>query len=226
MIASGARDLGAQPAAKDLLDLGGGGEGRRDGRRLGLAAASAAGGARRVGDTCTLKRVHEANKVLVCILLAARPEVARDRADVLGEDVRGDRARRVPRVVRLPHMGLQLAVDAEASLATAARVRALRAQVGERRRVGEALERRVHEACVAEVLQPRAHAAQVLPLQQSRKLVGRIEEFIRRQARDRARVFVWWRKRLGRMIAVGRRVLSIRWRRGSAAGSLLWIEHR
>ena len=134
--------LRMQMAAEELLHL------RRLRESLTGSLASGLGGHT---ERRALHCLDKAEQVLVRILLAAGPEVLDDGAHVAHEHARRERFLRPLEVVALAHMTLELAVDAEAARGAAARVGALEAHVDERRRVREALQRRVYEARVAQV---------------------------------------------------------------------------
>ena len=116
------------------------------------------------------------------VLLAARPEGARDAAQPARDGARRDGAWCF-RLVHRAHVSLELAVEAVARGVAALRVRAVEAGVGERRRVREALQHRVHEARVPQVGEAWPGAADLAPLEQAAQRLGR-EEVARRRRRQ------------------------------------------
>ena len=63
-------------------------------------------------------------------------------------------------------MPFDLTVYAKVPASAHAGVRALEAQISDRRRIREALQRRVHKACVAQIGQSWACTTNVFPLKQ------------------------------------------------------------
>jgi hypothetical protein len=110
-----------------------------------------------------LQTLHHAAQQLVSILLPAGLEAAAEEVQVAVDAVRRVRSPRGGEAA--DDLGLEHACCAAACLqAATTRVASLQANVGQRRKVGQALQHAVHVAAVAQVVEAHADAQAALPV--------------------------------------------------------------